>query len=280
MGVMSIGVATVILLTLFGIFLLEIAVYPAPPMESFLTRKPGIPGLVQGHNSLPIPVLYLLEISIDVGAICLAWTAAHFIRFQDLGYESYREIAVIPKMPYVIAAKLVAFSMFKLYRGLWRTVMAHDVYRVFKATTMGTLLFLAGASLVDRLQDLSRIVVILDWMLTFLALLGTRAALGAFRRWTRYLSSAPCKTAFLGNKGLAPDVRRALEQEPAMEFSGVIAVDGSSGPDVLGPASELESLVADHRIDLLIVSCGDRDPRIAHLASRGVLIRELQIQVS
>ena len=268
------------LLCLLVIFFLEIFVYPSPSNQINWDSKRS---RLAGQHSLPLPILYMMELTIDVGIICFAWIVAHQMRFYEAKtIAGYDVSTIIPMLPYLIAVKLGAFSFFKLYRGMWRTISLKDVYRIFKATTAGTLLLIAGAALVTRLEDLSRIVLVLDWMLTFFGVLGARTALSGFRRWSRKFSDNECRAALFGPPSLYHLVRDALKDENGIKCIGCITSEKCSDPTlfILGAEDELQEIVAENKIDVLIVGQNSSHETLNFLAGNGVLLRELKIQLS
>jgi UDP-GlcNAc:undecaprenyl-phosphate/decaprenyl-phosphate GlcNAc-1-phosphate transferase len=280
---MVVSIAVVIGATLFGVFLLDVVVYPPPPITEF--RVPKGSWKVQPSLSLPIPMRIIVELAIDVGVVSLAWTLAHTVRFYDEGLIQYYQISsVIPTLPFVITAKLIAFSSFRIYRGLWRAVFARDVYRIFKAATLASLLVVAGLVITTRLRDISRVVLLLDWLLTFIALVGTRAAYNALRGWFRKLANAPYKAALLGSPTLASLVQTVTTEEGGVAFAGVISTDGASHHDpscqILGNAEEVEKIVEEQGIDILLVATDRFDEVLGYLSAKGIMIRQVRIQLT
>jgi len=261
------SLASFVSLILLGVFFLEVTVYPP---SLFKTKKPG---------TLPLAVLYAVELAVDICLVSVTWTLAHSIRFYDSGYQTHHMLSVIPTLPFLITMKLVSFSSFKLYRGLWRTISGGDVYRIFKATSIASILLYGGLYLRNNLQDTSRIVMILDWCLTFMSILGSRAAISAFRRWTRKLAHTPTRVALLGDPGLSDLVIDSLKNEKGMVFSGVITPNPNlEGHGVLGHGGDLEKIVADKDIDTLIVATDKFSDALNQLSLKGVMLQRINLQ--
>ncbi len=260
------SVAALVSLILLGVFFLEVTVYPP---SLFKTKKPG---------TLPPAILYAVELAVDICLVSVTWTLAHSIRFYDSGYQTHHMLSVIPTLPFLITLKLTSFSYFKLYRGLWRTISGSDVYRIFKATSVGSIFLVVGLYFRNHLADISRIVLVLDWCLTFMFLLGSRAAISAFRRWTRKLAHTPTKVALLGDPGLLDLVLKSLKREDGMEFSGVISPDNNDhGKNILGHADHLESIVADQDIDTLLVATDKFEDALNQLSLKGVMLQRINL---
>ena len=272
-----ISVLSVIVLSLFSVFLLEIVVYPPSYAASGKAR----------NRNLPLSVLYLGEIATDICAFSLAWTLAHMIRFYDQGnIAHYRVSSVIPSLPFLISVKLIAFWAFKLYRGFWKTMMTRDVYLIFKASGFGTILLMIGLVFAVRLADVSRVVLLLDFLLTFIIALGIRAAIIGFGRWSRKLVDEPFQAALLGAPGMCDAIQNAIRNDPSISFAGVISTDeaGSIPPNeaignaqFLGTATNLEDVIEKHGIDMLLVATNQFEPLISSLSARGIIIRQVRI---
>lgn len=261
------SVAALVSLILLGVFFLEVTVYPP---SLFKTKKPG---------ALPYAVLYAVELAVDICIVSVTWTLAHSIRFYDSGYQTHHMLSVIPTLPFLITLKLISFSLYKLYRGLWRTISGNDVYRIFKATSVGSFFLFVGLYFRNHLADTSRIVLILDWCLTFMAILGSRAAISAFRRWTRKLAHTPTKVALLGDSKLLDLVSKSLVLEKGMQFSGVISPDSQdTGKEVIGYADNLEAIVSEQDIDTLIVATDKFEDTLSQLTLKGVMLQHVKLQ--
>lgn len=263
----SFSITALVSLVLLGVFFLEVTVYPP---SLFKTKKPG---------TLPPALLYALEIALDICLISVTWTLAHSIRFFDSGYQTQHMLSVIPTLPFLITLKLIAFSSFKLYRGLWRTISGTDVYIIFKAVTVGSLLLIVGLMLKTNLHSTSRIVLVLDYCLTFIGILGSRAAFSAFRRWTRKLARTPSRVALVGDPALSDLVLKFLSREKGWELSGVISPNAeASGKGVLGSIENLESIVSENDIDTLIVATDKFDEALSQISLKGVVLRRINMQ--
>ena len=66
-----------------------------------------------------------------------------------------------------IAVKLISFSIFGMFNGMWRYTSLIDMGNIFKANIMGTLLLVAGIGYFRGFQDIPRAIFIIDFILTF-----------------------------------------------------------------------------------------------------------------
>lgn len=264
-GLLAVG-ACLVLFTLLAIFLSEAAV-PEPTLADARPRRPDEPDLLR----------FVAEVAIDTVLVVAVWTLAHVVRFQDYGRDvvgDYLE-ATRALLPVLLGTKLGAFYLFNLYRGVWRSIRVRDVFAIFKASSLGTLLLVLASALNNRLEDLSRLVILLDWLFLFLGLLGTRAAFFVFRRWSQRLALEPRRAALLGPATLVPILGRDLESE-GLALVGVIDDGGGA---VLGPREQLRELIVSHDIDVLITAVEEDSETLQMLAAQGILVRRLRIEL-
>lgn len=277
-----ISVGTLVSFVLLGLFLLEIPVYPAKPKEIIAEN---IRSWREAPTTLPTPVLFVIEVGLDICVVAFVWTLAHMLRFQDERsvYLKFREVSLLPTLPLLIPLKLSCFSVFRLYRGLWRKIIVHDVYHIFQAVTIATLLLIAGSAFAVRIEGLSRTVLLLDWLLTFIGVLGVRAAISLFRRWFRQMATKPFKAVLLGSSSLSELVEEAVEQETGIAFAGVVTPYNEPltqpGAKVLGIANQLESIVDEQQIDIIFVATNHFDDLLSALAAKGTMVRQLKVSV-
>ena len=66
-----------------------------------------------------------------------------------------------------VAVKIISFSIFGMFNGMWRYTSLIDMVNIFKANIMGTLLLIAGIGYFRGFQDIPRSIFIIDFILTF-----------------------------------------------------------------------------------------------------------------
>ncbi|MDH3235725.1 MAG: polysaccharide biosynthesis protein, partial [Alphaproteobacteria bacterium] len=73
------------------------------------------------------------------------------------------------------------FAGFDLYRGVWRYASLNDMVSILKAATLVVLIFLPMLFLVNRLQDLPRSSLFINWFVLVTFLGGPRALYRVFK---------------------------------------------------------------------------------------------------
>jgi UDP-GlcNAc:undecaprenyl-phosphate/decaprenyl-phosphate GlcNAc-1-phosphate transferase len=262
---------TAIVFILFGVFLSDAAVDNSKSLgENERSILPGKPDVI----------LYALEVIVDVAVVASIWTGSHYLRFQDTSptaFQDYLKLTVIPLLPLLLSVKIASFFFCNLYRGVWRSISIEDVYDIFKAATLGTMFIVLGSALNDRLENLSRVVIITDWLLTFLGVLGTRAAIKIFRSWSTRLAKHPQKAALLGHPALSEFAAMSLGKK-GYELVGVISNESQPGVTTLGPSQNIDDILTQHQISMLIVAQNCSSEELERLAQKGVFIQMARLE--
>ena len=63
--------------------------------------------------------------------------------------------------------KLIAFSIFGMFKGMWRYTSLIDMGNILKANIMGTFLLIAGIGFFRGFQDIPSAIFVIDFILTF-----------------------------------------------------------------------------------------------------------------
>jgi len=116
---------------------------------------------------------FILVVLADLIIIGLSVIIAYLLRFEfDLlqavrfGLVNYILLAILVKLP--------VFYYFDLYRGMWRYTGITDLENIVKASVVSTLLLSAIILFVTRFAEYSRSVVLMDWFVTLVLIMGLR----------------------------------------------------------------------------------------------------------
>jgi UDP-GlcNAc:undecaprenyl-phosphate GlcNAc-1-phosphate transferase len=221
--------------------------------------------------------------AVDLCLVALAYYAAYRLRFEQT--FALEEPLLIESLPIVIAAKMVAFAVFRTYRGLWRYTSLRDLLRLAQAVTLGTVLAVLAVLFIHRFQGYSRALFVLDWLL-LLVLAG--ASRVAFRTFAELIRPRPSnrRPVFIygaGDGGIM--VLRELRNNSELGREAVGFLDDEpskqridlEGLRVLGGVDRLEEILSEHDVAEVVVSSGKISAeRMAQLRrvcdGRGVLI--------
>jgi FlaA1/EpsC-like NDP-sugar epimerase len=149
------------------------------------------------------------------------------------------------------------FAGFDLYRGVWRYASLNDMMAILKAATLVVLIFLPLLFLVNRLQDLPRSSLFINWFVLVTFLGGPRALYRVFkdRRLGNLLARDGRRripVLLLGAGDGAELFIRGVDRAPNANYAAVGIISDSSGRvgrhihgvPVLGKAEDLDEVVA------------------------------------
>jgi len=149
------------------------------------------------------------------------------------------------------------FASFDLYRGVWRYASLNDMVAILKAATLVVLIFLPLLFLVNRLQDLPRSSLFINWFVLIAFLGGPRALYRIFkdRRLGNLLArdgKRRIPVLLLGAGDGAELFIRGVDRAPNANYAAVGIVSDTSGRvgrhihgvPVLGTIDDLDAVVA------------------------------------
>jgi FlaA1/EpsC-like NDP-sugar epimerase len=206
-----------------------------------------------------------------------AVTCAFLLRFE-FRLPPAASVELLAWLPVLLGVRVVTFYFFGLFRGIWRYTSARDAIDIFKATTLGTLVF--TLFLVFFFQTFPRSVVLIDYVLALLFVGGARFSIRALRPPNAPLPSKeekPTRVLIVG----AGDAGEMLLRELVRKYPGRYEVVGYVDDDrtklgghihgvrVRGLIEELPRVVAEHEVDEILIAIptasGAQMRRIAEL---------------
>lgn len=218
---------------------------------------------------------------VDLVLVVLAYFAAYRLRFEQT--FGLHEHLFVRSLPIVIAAKMLAFGVLRLYQGVWRYTSLSDMLKLFQGATLGTGLSVLTIVYLFRFDGFSRSVFILDWLLLLMFMACSRLSLRAFSELLR--PTAPEGTRVLiygaGEGGVMLlrelksnlDLNRVpagfLDDDPRKQRTTV------HGVPVLGGLERLEQILDRYEIEEVILSStkihGERSMQIeSSCQARGI----------
>jgi len=198
-------------LLLFGAYLGKVNVYRVEP-------KPEQPDTARAGESITFIETMLLhkrrliEILVDFCLVSSAYVFAHLLRFEG-GLTGDLQRLIIQSLPIILAIKITCFGAFGLYRGLWRYLGLSDLIAVFKAVTCGSILSAIMLLYLWRFEGYSRSVLVIDWMLTFLGVGGSRVVERLLDEWIGSAKPGGVPVLIIGAGDTGERVLRYLRYE-------------------------------------------------------------------
>jgi FlaA1/EpsC-like NDP-sugar epimerase len=206
-----------------------------------------------------------------------AVTCAFLLRFE-FRLPPAASVELLAWLPVLLGVRVVSFYFFGLFRGIWRYTSARDAIDIFKATTLGTLVF--TLFLVLFFRTFPRSVILIDYVLALVFVGGARFSIRALRPPNAPLPSKeekPTRVLIVG----AGDAGEMLLRELVRKYPGRYEVVGYVDDDrtklgghihgvrVRGLIEELPRVVAEHEVDEILIAIptasGAQMRRIAEL---------------
>ena len=213
----------------------------------------------------------LNRILIDAVSVALALYAAYLIRFDgghDPQWAAYWP-QFVSLLPYVIAATLLSFWAFGVYRFVWRYFSIRELLTIFAALGVTTVAWLGLRVFLPRELTLLKIplgVIASQFVLAFLATTAVRLLRrmlyeqSSVRRLATGANRARVLLVGAGNAGVI--VAREIANRPDLKMEAVGFLDDDPrklntrihGIKVLGSTDEFARLAERHRVDQVILT--------------------------
>jgi UDP-GlcNAc:undecaprenyl-phosphate GlcNAc-1-phosphate transferase len=198
--------------------------------------------------------------AIDLLLVALAYYAAYRLRFEQT--YAAEEPLFIQSLPLVVAAKMVAFAMLRTYQGLWRHTSLADLVRLAQAVVLGEVLAVLGILAVFRFYQYSRALFVVDAVLLFLFLGGSRVAARLMAEGLRPRAAGHTPVVIYGAGDAGLMVLREIRSNRALGREAVAFLDDDPalartelhGLRVAGGADRLDDLCRSMPVTELIVS--------------------------
>jgi UDP-GlcNAc:undecaprenyl-phosphate GlcNAc-1-phosphate transferase len=148
-------------------------------LGAFLGRVGGfaVPAEVETGSRLAASTVYgrhAIAFAIDLLFVVVAYYAAYRLRFETT--YAVEQPLFVASLPFVVAAKMVAFAALRTYRGLWRHTDMAALVRLAQAVVLGEVLSVLAIAGIYRFHGYSRALFVVDAILLFLFLTGSRVA--------------------------------------------------------------------------------------------------------
>jgi len=172
----------------------------------------------------------------------------------------------------LLACKLTCFFFYDLYRGMWRYTGVMDFLNVIKGSLVGTLLFVVYLSMVYHFNSISRAIIIIDLVLTVVAIGGVRLFVRIYYQrdpdfineimFWRASRNDSKRTLVIGTGPLAEQLLRELRgaEQPSFRIIGFIEESINHqgmkihGVPILGALGDIPDVLNRYRIDDILIA--------------------------
>ena len=244
-----------ILLTLIGVYLAGVKVYDESEEEMALKEKPLYAFLVDVSYKRRI-----FEVLLDVVLIILSYWASYAINFPP---ASGAWQLFIRTLPVLVFMKMSVFLVMGVYRGLWRYTSMSDLIVFAKAVALSSVASLLLILFAFRFEGYSRKVFVMDAVLMFLFLAGSRMAFRLFRQIVPAVGKDDGRRVLIYGAGDAGELLlRELRNNRDLQLAPVGFLDDDPaksgkvihGLRVFGGNGDLGTVCLQHEVDEVVIS--------------------------
>ncbi|MBI4596996.1 MAG: hypothetical protein HY737_01160 [Candidatus Omnitrophica bacterium] len=252
-------------LVLCGCYLARVKVYRLHAASD----DPGASSAPSPAPATPIATMLmhkrrLLEILVDFAVVSSAYVCAYFLRFEGTLSAEF-QVRIMQSLPLILFIKLACFAGGGLYRGVWRYLSVSDIITIFKAVTLGSILSSMALLYLWRFEGYSRSVLVIDGLLTFLGVGGSRVVERLLDEWVRGAAASGLPTVIIGAGDTGARVLRWLKYETQSRHRVIGFLDDDArkvgdriyGTPVLGTRELLPRLIEAHRVQHVLVAITD-----------------------
>ncbi len=212
-------------------------------------------------------IKFYFMLAADLVLFALAFYCAYLFRF-DFGLSEFRLTQYLELLKYVLSIKVAVFFGLGLYRGMWRYTSLSDIWKIFEATFLQSVILVTVVLYKFGFGGFSRGIFIIDWILAFLFTGGLRICI----RSAYSLQGAPkgetngpmrnLRLLIIGAGRAGEKITREIKENPALRYDQVGFVDDDPakqgrtmhGKPVLGQVSDLARIVAKHQVDEILIA--------------------------
>ncbi len=173
-------------------------------------------------------------------------------------------------LPWVAAVKVATFLLLGAYRGLWRYTSLDDAWRLLRASTLATLVIIAGLTFVNRFHGYPRSVFLADSIFTCFLCGGIRLAIRLHFRSRRHAAHTgdvdarrrDTRLLIVGAGGAAEKIVREVQDDPTSRYDIACCIDDDRatwggamrGVPIQGPIDRLPELASHYRAGEVLIA--------------------------
>ena len=244
-----------VVLTLIGVYLAGVKVYDQT--DEALKDKPLYAFLVDVSYKRRI-----FEVLLDVVLVILSYWCAYAIKFGPFSASPAWQLFV-RTLPVLVFVKMSVFLVMGVYRGLWRYTSLGDLIVFLKAVVLSSVASLIVVLFAFRFQGFSRTAFVIDGVLMFLFLAGSRVAFRLFRQLLPVTSWDNGRRVLIYGAGDAGELLlRELRNNSELRLSPVGFLDDDAakngkvihGLRVFGGNGDLAQVCEQEKVDEVVIS--------------------------
>ena len=209
-----------VLLTLVGVYLAGVKVYDET--EEALALRDNSP------YAFLVDLSYkrrIFEVLLDVILILLSYWCAYAVKFGALSGSAAWTL-FLRTLPVLVFVKMAAFLVMGVYRGIWRYTSLDDLIVFAKAVVLSSVMSVLAVLFAFRFEGFSRTIFIIDGLLMFMFLAGSRMAFRLFRQILPAPGAGDGRRVLIYGAGDGGELLlRELQNNRALKYAPVGFVD-------------------------------------------------------
>jgi exopolysaccharide biosynthesis polyprenyl glycosylphosphotransferase len=195
-------------------------------------------------------------------------------------------VAIAPFADYVgmmaiqVITMLILYFFSRLYDVKRSMPRLDEFYRIFAATSIGTVVTIASTTFLFKNTalelDFPRAMIIYAWLLTVLLVTAGRSLLVLLRNWLRRRGLWSDRLLIVGTGDVGRMILQKVRQMPRLGYEVVGFIDGDDPPvteimgvPVLGGIDDIPELIKTHEIEEVIIG----RPELAHQQVLAIISR-------
>src|SRR4030095_2723356 len=224
--------------------------------------------------------------------IALAYWSAYAVKFGAVSDSTAWKL-FFRTLPVLVFFKMAAFLVMGVYRGIWRYTSLDDLIVFAKAVVLGSVLSVMVVLFAFRFEGFSRTIFLIDAILMFMLLAGSRMAFRLFRQVIPMAKSGEGRRVLIYGAGDGGELLlRELQNNRSLRYSPVGFVDDDPaksgklihGLKVYSGNGDLISLCRQHEVDEVLIS-SSRMPEtrlqeiLEFCRSQDILVKRMRITI-
>jgi len=219
-------------------------------------------------------VVFMLTLALtDIAMSVLAFYVAYLLRETTVGpkigpFQDYLLLALIQ-----LGNTLIVFFIYKFYHRRNAALLLDEIYRMFGAISVGTLLTIAFLGFVLRGLEYQRLMIVFAWLAGLLLIPLGRWLHGRVHRWFQRRGHGAERVLIVGAGEVGRMILQKIQHTPGLGYQVVGFVDPQPGPasvlglPVFGGIDDIPAVIERERIAEVIIGL----PEASHQELVGIV---------
>ncbi|MEO8586797.1 MAG: hypothetical protein ABI584_11600 [Acidobacteriota bacterium] len=174
----------------------------------------------------------IVDVIVDLTVVAISYLSAYLLRYEGVLSPLNLDL-ILRSLPFLIAARLLCFFAFGLYRTVPGAFSIHDFLAALKAVFVSSAMFVTGLVLFTRFQEYSRAVMVIDGVFTLTGVVFARIALRSLKEVFRGFDRTERRGVLVVGAGTLGEVAtRLIKADESGRYRIVGFLDDS--PDKVG----------------------------------------------